>query len=321
MDSLKMSLNLNKCNYNVLKLNQYDKGVPIEINLIQSDGAPYILANTDIVKVEWALPNGVGFIDTDIAKSTSSISFNIKREVTLNSGKGTFNIAIENANFRKATFACEVVIMGNSIDENTVPEPILLTLFEEVNAAITACDSRVQEINKAVANADLASYAKTTDVNNALDKKVDKELKTGSTTAYKVLSDNNYSDTDKNIVDNVTANLANKMNSTKGTSDDKFDDLYFGSIDITDSTNWSIPLGNGIIKKGGYITGVNSTSWVRVDYKTAFPNKCLSVQLTELNAVDGSHPFLNDVGLNAAHYFQVKCGSGSRKYYWEAIGY
>lgn len=274
-----MNLKYGENNYNVIKFNQYDKEIPIEFNLINRDGTLYELTNTDVVKIEWVLPGGNVYIQTDTTRNDNTIKALIHREITLNPGEGYYNIAIEREDgYRQATFKSKFKIVSNSIDENTVPEPIALTLFEQVEEAITACDTRVAEINKVVADADLKNYAKTTDVNNSLDKKVDKELKTGSTTAYKVVSDNNYSDADKTIVDNIQNDLEGKMDNTKGKESNKFIELYINEFDASDVGYNSLT--NGFIDQWGIANMTlnnESAKEIDVNFIKQFPTKCINV--------------------------------------------
>ena len=61
----------------------------------------------------------------------------------------------------------------------------------------------------------------------ALDTKVDKELRTGSDELYKVLSDNNYDDTEKS---NVAENTANRHNHTNKATLDKITETHLQEI-------------------------------------------------------------------------------------------
>ncbi len=86
-------------------------------------------------------------------------------------------------------------------------------VFDQLTKEVTV--PKFNAFVSAFANVDLTSDADkpiSTATQAALDLKVDKELKTGSGSAYKVLSDNNYDDGEKEKVQQNTANRHNHGN-------------------------------------------------------------------------------------------------------------
>lgn len=106
-------------------------------------------------------------------------------------------------------------------------------VFDQLTKEVTV--PKFNAFVEAFRDVDLTSY-KDKPISDAtqaaLDLKVDKEKRTGSTTAYKVLSDNNYDDTEKN---NVAQNTANRHNHTNKSTLDKITEKHLS--DIAQNTN------------------------------------------------------------------------------------
>ena len=80
----------------ILKFNQYDRGVYIKVNLFD-DGEPYTIPSTETPIVELYLPKGTGYIISGSSiKDISGNSFRvaIDRNISLNSGEASFNVAL-----------------------------------------------------------------------------------------------------------------------------------------------------------------------------------------------------------------------------------
>lgn len=137
-----------------------------------------------------------------------------------------------------------------------------------------------------------------------IEKKVDKVEGKG-------LSTNDYDDLEKIEVGKVK----NKMDSTKGSSIDKFLELYVG--EINKSLNGYCSLPNGMIMQWGYIGNGNLTQTIYLPI--SFNNKNYNVQITPYLSEDTTGLTWSARNVNN-YYFQV----GSTKvaaWYWVAIGW
>lgn len=137
-----------------------------------------------------------------------------------------------------------------------------------------------------------------------IEKKVDKVEGKG-------LSTNDYDNLEKIEVGKVK----NKMDSTKGSSIDKFLELYVG--EINKSLNGYCSLPNGMIMQWGYIGNGNLTQTIYLPI--SFNNKNYNVQITPYLSEDTTGLTWSARNVNN-YYFQV----GSTKvaaWYWLAIGW
>lgn len=158
-----INLELGKSNFQVIKFNQYDKNYTFEIKLIN-----YNPIQGDIYKIEWVINNKVAVIQsTDITVNDNILTVKLLREVTLNSGKGYFNVVVDNLNnnSRKATFKSEFEVVGNSIDEDTVSSVLVETVLEKL---------RNEEINANEVLTNLLNAISTGDIDKKLNKAGDK---------------------------------------------------------------------------------------------------------------------------------------------------
>ena len=192
-----IELALENSRYNILRLNQYSKGFYIKCNLIN-----YEYKSGDVATIEFMI-NGVAIIQsTDVAIDGDIVVFKLLREVTLNSGKGYFNVVITNGDTRTSNFKANLEIVGNSIDENTVSSTFIVTAKEELDNRITSATNKIEELNA------LMESTTVTELNNKVDK-VD----------GKGLSTNDFTDEYKTKIDTNSSNIAtlqtevNKINS------------------------------------------------------------------------------------------------------------
>ena len=81
-----------------------------------------------------SIPVIVAFSSSFIAVNDNVLTVKLLREVTLNAGKGYFNVVVENTKIksRKATFKSKYEIVGNSIDEDTVSSVLVATVLEKL---------------------------------------------------------------------------------------------------------------------------------------------------------------------------------------------
>ena len=196
-----IELALENSRYNILRLNQYSKGFYIKCNLIN-----YEYKSGDVATIEFMI-NGIAIIQsTDVYIDGDTVVFKLLREVTLNSGKGYFNVVISNSNdnSRTSNFKADVEIIGNSIDENTVSSTFIVTAKEELDESISNATNKIEELNT------LMESTTVTELNNKVDKEEGKGLSTNDfTNDYKTKIDTNSS----NI-----ATLQTEVNSINGSN-------------------------------------------------------------------------------------------------------
>ena len=163
MDNIYLQMELGAKRYNVLNLNQYDRNIPIEIELIN-----YNYVNGDIAKIEWIINNKVALIQTDIKITDNILTLKLRREVTLNAGHGFFNVVIENTNddSRIATFKSELTIEGNSINEDTTSTQLAETTIEQLQKEETNANNVLNNLTSAIEEGKLDDFAKKTDLDN-----------------------------------------------------------------------------------------------------------------------------------------------------------
>ena len=181
-----------------LSLNQYSKGFNVKCKLLN-----YTYTEGDTASVEFNINDKLYYIQsTDVAIEEDTVIFRVNREVTLNSGKGYFNVVITNGNVRTSNFKANIEIVGNSIDENTVSSTFIVTAKEELDTTITEADTKITELNT------LIESTTVTELNGKVDK-VD----------GKGLSANDFTNDYKTKIDTNSSNIAtlqtevNKINS------------------------------------------------------------------------------------------------------------
>lgn len=185
-----------------LSINQYSKGFNVKCKLLN-----YTYTEGDTASVEFNINDKLYYIQsTNITIENDTVIFRVNREVTLNSGKGYFNVVITNGDVRTSNFKANLEIVGNSIDENTVSSAFIVTAKEELDTTITEADTKITELNT------LIESTTVTELNG----KVDKEDGKG-------LSTNDFTDEYKTKIDTNSSNIATlqtEVNSINGSNAD-----------------------------------------------------------------------------------------------------
>ena len=155
---LEIHVSLHEDIFEILRFNQYDKDIPITIifdNYTKQEG--------DTIQLECGI-NSVVVLDTDVTFNDNIITFNLKRELTINAGRGSFNVAILNDNTRVSTFKILFEVLSNSIDEDSVTSAVVTTLVEQLNEAQTNGLNTLTNLNNAINTGDLSNYSKKTEL-------------------------------------------------------------------------------------------------------------------------------------------------------------
>lgn len=183
-----------------LSLNQYSKGFYIKCKLMN-----YTYTEGDTATIEFNINDKLYYIQsTDISIDEDTVIFRVNREVTLNSGKGYFNVVITNGNIRTSNFKANIEIIGNSIDENTISSAFVVTAKEELDNSISNATNKIEELNNLISNTTI----------EGLNSKVDKEDGKG-------LSSNDFTDDYKTKIDTNSSNietLQTEVNSINGSN-------------------------------------------------------------------------------------------------------
>ena len=186
--------------FSTLSLNQYSKGFNVKCKLLN-----YTYTEGDTATIEYNINNKLYYIQsTDITIEDNTVIFKVNREVTLNSGKGYFNVVIANGDVRTSNFKANLEIISNSIDENTVSSAFIVTAKEELDTTITEADTKITELNT------LIESTTVTELNG----KVDKEDGKG-------LSTNDFTNDYKNKINTNSSNIATlqtEVNSINGSN-------------------------------------------------------------------------------------------------------
>ena len=148
----------------ILKINQYDRGAYIKVNLFDN-GEPYIISSTETAIVEFALPKNKGYIISgnsikDI--SNNSFKFAVDRNISLNSGEATFNVALVDkatgTTTRKGSFKKYIKIESNSIDEGTVSSNLAVSIIETIQSNVATATAKETSLREAIKTGDLDNY-------------------------------------------------------------------------------------------------------------------------------------------------------------------
>ena len=226
-----------------LKINQYDRGVYLKINLFDN-GEPYIIPSTETLIVELALPKGKGYIISgNSIKDISGNSFRvaIDRNISLNSGEASFNIALVDkktgTTTRKGSFKNYIKIISNSIDEGTVSKDLAVSVIETIQNNVATATAKETSLREAITDGDLDNYV--------------------TKVAGKGLSTNDFTNAYKTILDGLTTTINNAVLEGKK-SLYPVGSLYFNA---TKETNPSKLLGFGTwerIAEGKTLIGVDT---------------------------------------------------------------
>ena len=138
-----IDLELTKHNFQIIKFNQYDKNYTFKIKL---DTYSYVTG--DIIEIQWKINNNVTIQSSNITRADNVLTVKLLREVTVDAGKGYFNVVVTNANddSRKATFKSEFEIIANSVADGAVSTPIVVTAIEQLSESITRAEELIAEI-------------------------------------------------------------------------------------------------------------------------------------------------------------------------------
>ena len=249
--SIDIDLKQKRTYQQILKFNQYDRGVYVKVNLFD-DGEPYTIPSTETPIVELSLPKGTGYIISgssikDIVDNT--FRFAIDRNISLNSGDAFFNVALVDketgTTTRKGGFKKYIKIESNSIDEGTISSDLAVSIIETIQNNVATATAKETSLREAIKTGDLDNY-------------VTKETGKG-------LSTNDFTNAYKTILDGLTTTLSNAVLEGKKALY-PVGSLYFNA---TSNANPSTLLGFGTwerIAQGKTLIGVNPND---TDFDTA----------------------------------------------------
>ena len=195
--SIDIDLKQKRTYQQILKFNQYDRGVYVKVNLFD-DGEPYTIPSTETPIVELSLPKGTGYIISgssikDI--SNNAFRFAIDRNISLNSGDAFFNVALVDkktgTTTRKGSFKNSIKIISNSIDEGTVSTDLAVSIIETLQNNVATATATEASLEEAIEAGDLENY-------------VQKETGKG-------LSSNDFTNAYKTILDSLTTTINNAI--------------------------------------------------------------------------------------------------------------
>lgn len=149
---IEVHLNSNKYQAPIV-INQYNRNIPFVFEIFNQDGTPVVISDSDIIKIEMALGNIAIIKSTGFTIEGNKVSWALDREISLNSGNGTFNFILEDSNTRVSSSKIDVIVQSNSIDEKTTPSSFLITVMEKLQGLIT-------NASKIYTEANLANYVK-----------------------------------------------------------------------------------------------------------------------------------------------------------------
>lgn len=326
---MEFTIDLKNCNLVDLKMQQ-GYNYTLKVNVLDNN-IPAILDNASAY-LHLIKADDTYLIQTkDISVENNIININLDNDFTRAYGQAKLQIFITENNTITGSWVLNVTIEKGALQEESISLNRVDTI-EELNLKIAEAVQRINEINNLIAVNDLVKKAELLPINEAINTKVTKV--TG-----KQLSTNDFTNADKENVDkvpllesNINSNvesintniqdinisLANKMNSTKGSSTDKFNDIYVGDSLMAESGYNKAT--NGFIEQWGVVTGVTNT-WKSVTFSIPFPNKCTNVMLMELSETGGSQQvFVRDTITTTRFEFKHE-STTQRKFMWRAIGY
>ena len=241
--SIDIDLKQKRTYQQILKFNQYDRGVYVKVSLFD-DGEPYTIPSTETPIVELSLPKGTGYIISgssikDI--SNNAFRFAIDRNISLNSGDAFFNVALVDketgTTTRKGSFKNSIKIISNSIDEGTVSKDLAISIIETIQNNVATATAKETSLREAIKTGDLGKYV--------------------TKVAGKGLSTNDFTNAYKTILDGLTTTINNAVLEGKK-SLYPVGSLYFNA---TKETNPSKLLGFGTwerIAEGKTLIGVDT---------------------------------------------------------------
>lgn len=145
---IKVQLNSDKYQAPIV-INQYNRNIPFIFEVFNQDGTPVVISDSDIIKIEMALGNIAIIKSTGFTIDGNKVSWSLDREISLNSGNGTFNFILEDSNTRVSSSKINIVVQSNSIDENTTSSSFIVTVIERLQELITNASKIYTEANLA----------------------------------------------------------------------------------------------------------------------------------------------------------------------------
>lgn len=283
--SIDIDLKQKRTYQQILKFNQYDRGVYVKVNLFD-DGEPYTIPSTETPIVELSLPKGTGYIISgssikDI--SNNAFRFAIDRNISLNSGDAFFNVALVDketgTTTRKGSFKNSIKIISNSIDEGTVSTDLAVSIIETIQSNVATATAKETSLREAITTGDLDNYV--------------------TKVSGKGLSSNDFTNAYKTVLDGLTTTLSNAILESKKALY-PVGSLYFNA---TSNANPSTLLGFGTweqIAQGKTLIGVDTED---TDFNTAGKtggskthNHTSGTLVADIGAVDNN---LSYIGYNA----------------------
>lgn len=146
---IKVHLNSNKYQAPIV-INQYNRNIPFVFEVFNQDGTPVAISDSDIIKIEMALGKTAIIKSSGFTIDGNKVSWTLDREISLNSGNGTFNFIIEDSNnTRVSSSKIDIIVESNSIDENTQSSSFIVTVMEKLQGLITNASKIYTEANLA----------------------------------------------------------------------------------------------------------------------------------------------------------------------------
>ena len=304
---IEVHLNSNKYQAPIV-INQYNRNIPFVFEVFNQDGTPVVISDSDIIKIEMALGNIAIIKSTGFTIEGNKVSWALDREISLNSGNGTFNFILEDSNTRVSSSKIDIVVQSN-----TVPSPLKVTVTEELNKAITKATEVKKETENLIITGNAATKGEVAEANTRIDE---------------IEQDYVPKNTFSNFEEATNVTLNDNQNSIDAINN-KLEEGFLCSKNI----NGYSKLPNGLIIQWGNIdvnlsNATNTT--VTVTYPIPFPNTALNVIVSEKNnnrTPPGRYGTAGAI-LNAKTTFELAvcdawntAHTGVVRTHWLAIGY
>lgn len=148
MQPLILRMDIERNEHSRLVLTQYDKEVPIEIQVFQ-DGLPYLI-NDEFIKVEFTRPDGEFIIQsTGLSIQENIIRLNTYKTLCQVAGKtGKITLALEDSNGkRKGTAEATLIILSGAVGNKQERSGSVATVKEQLDKSINDCHGAVDLAN------------------------------------------------------------------------------------------------------------------------------------------------------------------------------
>ncbi len=145
-----------------VKLVQFDKGFTLTFEVYNSDGTPHIFTNDEHIEFDVKINDNIL-----LASSKDEFSINgnlamwtLKRELTVNSGKGIFTFSVCNSktNSKISCFLREIIIGNAALNEDSISTEVLITALEELKEENSEAIKNINNLEQAIANGNLDNY-------------------------------------------------------------------------------------------------------------------------------------------------------------------